>query len=215
MIIGWMQFGRSAWKSIRAGVPNMDVLVTIGSTAAYGYSMAEMTMSASGHNGNLYFETAASIITLILVGNLIEQRAVKKTTSAIHALRSLQPEKATQIISRDGKDYFEEVSVNDLSIDDKLLIREGDKVPADGIITEGIASLDEALMTGEAIAVSKAVGDTVIGGTVLLSGTISIKVTSRTNQSTLAKIIELVKNAQHDRPKIQRLGDRISAILFL
>ncbi|MFM9051104.1 MAG: heavy metal translocating P-type ATPase [Bacteroidota bacterium] len=215
MMIGWMKFGRSAWKSISAGVPNMDVLITIGSTSAYLYSILMLleTMSVDHSRDTvLFFETAASIITLIMLGNLIEQRSVQKTTSAIKALKKLQPDKARKLSLKDGFETVQEVDAESLQIDDIIIISEGGRVPVDGYVVEGQGLFDESMMTGETLPVSHSSGQPLTGGTLCIGGSVRMKCEATITTSTLSKIISMVRDAQHDKPKIQRIGDRISAI---
>ncbi|MFM7216958.1 MAG: heavy metal translocating P-type ATPase [Bacteroidota bacterium] len=212
MMIGWRQFGKSAWKSIRAGVPNMDVLVTVGATSAYLYSLPVVIGSSYFPSSTPYFETAASIITFILLGNLIEQRSVRKTTDSIRALQRLQPDKARRIIHSGETEQIEEVPSDQLAEGDIVSISEGGRVPADGIVLQGMATFDESMMTGESLPVTRAEGQPVMSGTMCVGGTLRIRCTATGMDSTLHRIIGLVKDAQHDKPGIQRLGDRVSAV---
>ena len=215
MIIGWMQFGRSAWKSLRAGFPNMDVLITIGSGAAFFYSLGGMWLyhGTPAVHDHLFYETAASIITLIFAGNLIEQQAVRKTTSSIRSLTLLQPEKARRVLTEEAnQERTESVPIATLRINDLVRVNEGDRVPVDGTVISGTAWLDESMMTGESHPVTRKPGDPVIAGTLCTGGSLVIRAAAIGTGTTLSKIITLVKNAQHDKPRIQRLGDRVSAI---
>ena len=208
MLLGIYHFGRSAFYSIRAGVPNMDVLIILGSSAAFIYSVLQMT---SGNPHELFFETAATIITLVLLGNLIEHRSVRQTTTAIAELSKLQVKKARKV-NEDEKESFIEIESDELKAGDKVLVGSGDRVPSDGKIISGSLIIDESMLTGESMPLTKTSGDSVTGGTFVENGTGTILILKETKQSALAGIIELVKMAQHDKPKIQRLGDRISAI---
>lgn len=212
-IIGIMQFGKSAWGSVKAGVPNMDVLVFIGSTAAFIYSIVGMLMyQAHDVHNYLFFETTASIITLVLLGNVIEHRSVKQTTTAIQELSAIQPTTAKMLSLQFGKEVFTEVDYKNIHIGAILQVNMGDKVPVDGEVISGNASIDEAMLTGESLPVEKQMGSKVIGGTILLSGSIRMRAETVGDNTLLSKIIELVKKAQQDKPNIQKLGDRISAI---
>ncbi len=214
MFIGWSHFGKSAWNSTRAGLPNMDVLISIGSTAAFVYSLAGMIMHGSKPDVHryLFFETAASIITLVLLGNLIEQRSVRQTTSAIRSLHKLQADTAKKIIEVDGKAEIIETSITEIVPGDLLQVNTGDRIPVDGKLIKGKASVNEAVITGESMPVYREEGDQLIGSTMVESGSFRMVAEKVGSETTLARIIELVKNAQQSKPEIQKLGDRISAI---
>jgi len=214
MIIGLMHFGKSAWGSVKARVPNMDVLITVGSVAAFIYSVVGLIKFGSSHevHNYLFFETAATIITLVLLGNVLEHRSVKQTTTAIGELTKMQPALAKIIISNNGEEMIREVEVKTVNKEDILLINSGDKIPVDGLIISGNALIDESMITGESLPSEKKPGDMVIGGTIVETGNFRIKATSVGNETVLSKIIDLVKNAQNDKPNIQKLGDQVSAI---
>ncbi len=205
-LLGFWHFGQSAWQSLRNGVPNMDVLIFIGSTAAFIYSLTGSLMGL-GHD-YLFYETSAMIITLVLLGNLLEKRAVERTTTAISELGRLQAEKALKII--DGKSQL--VDIKTLKINDIIQVNEGDKVPSDGEVISGTAALDESMLTGESEAIWKEKGSLVVGASIVQSGNIQVRVNAVGKDTMLSQIIELVKSAQADKPDIQRLADRISAI---
>ncbi|MBK9732500.1 MAG: cadmium-translocating P-type ATPase [Chitinophagaceae bacterium] len=212
MLIGWQHFGKSAFGSLREGVPNMDVLIFVGSSAAFIYSVVGLFIY---HDANyLFFETAASIITLVLLGNLIEKRSVKRTRSAVTELNKLQPQKAKRIDFY-GDEAFEvisEVDHHDIKTGDYFLVNTGDRIPADGKIVWGNGWADESMITGESIPVEKKNGDALITGTVLHEGTVKMKALATGKQTVLAHIIELVNDAQRNKPDIQRLADKITAI---
>ena len=210
MIVGWWHFGRSAISSLQTSVPNMDVLIFIGSTAAFIYSLIGFTFSL-GHNF-LFFETAATIITLVLLGNWIEQRSVKQTTTAIKELTALQPEKARLIHKHDGRETIEEILVKNIKVNQSFIVNEGDKIPADGKIIWGKAAINEAIMTGESMPPLKEIGDAVIGGTIVENGSIKMKAEKVGKDTALSQIIQLVKEAQNDKPPIQKFADQISAV---
>ncbi len=211
LAIGIIQFGRSAVNSLLSGVPNMDVLVMLGVIAAFVYSFIGTVLNL-GHNYQFY-ETSATIITLILLGNLIEHRSVKKTTSAIDELVKMQKVKAKRIINFNLADeYIEEVDSEEINVNNLLLVQSGENIPTDSIIIDGFATIDESMLSGESIPVDKKIGDKVVGGTVVLSGRIIIKATATGDETVLAQIIELVKNAQQDKPQLQNLADKISAV---
>ncbi len=209
-LIGMWHFGKSAFFSIKSGVPNMDVLITIGTTAAFFYSLSG-TLLDLGHNYQFY-ETSASIISLVLLGNLLEHKAIKKTTSAIDELVKMQKVTARLISTVNGIEQITEIEASKVRKDDMLLVNLGDKIPADGIVYWGEGNANESAITGESVEVEKQTGNAVIGGTILVSGNIKVKVTAIGNQSVLGQIIDLVKNAQQDKPEMQNLADRISAV---
>lgn len=209
-LLGAWYFGKSAFSSLKFGTPNMDVLIFIGSSSAFFYSIAQGLLLNDFHN--LFFETSSSIITLVILGNLIEQRAVKQTRSSISALIKLQPLTA-KLISFFGDEKFEvitEIHTHEIRKGNYLLINSGDKIAADGIIVWGSGDTDESMLTGESLPIARKMNETVIGGSTLVSGVVKIKVTSIGKESTLSQIIELVKNAQSRKPKLQKLADRIT-----
>ena len=210
-LIGLQHFGLSAFHSIKSGVPNMDVLIIIGASAAFFYSLTGLVLGLGGKY--LFWETAATIITLVLLGNLIEHRAVKQTTSAIKELLRLQPAKAKQVVlDEKGAEQIVEIESKNIKVGQQFLVNTGDKVPADGKVIWGTGAANEAMMTGESLLVDKQIDTDVIGGTILELGSIKIEVTKVGKDSALAQIIELVKNAQSNQPPIQKLADRISAV---
>ncbi|NTW31967.1 MAG: cadmium-translocating P-type ATPase [Bacteroidetes bacterium] len=209
--IGVWHFGRSAFQSIKAGVPNMDVLIILGSSAAFFYSLYG-TLNNLGHNFQ-YYETSASIITLVLFGNLLEYRSVKRTTSAIDDLVKLQKSKAKRIIiNTDESESVEEVDSSNIKKNDLILINTGDKIPVDGKIYWGTGSVDESMISGESLPIDKIINDVVIGGTILVAGSIKFKATAIGKETMLSQIIDMVKDAQQDKPKMQNLADKISAV---
>ncbi|HNX06430.1 MAG TPA: cation-translocating P-type ATPase [Bacteroidales bacterium] len=208
--VGMWHFGKSAYYSLRSGVPNMDVLITLGSSAAFFYSLAG-TILGLGHDYQFY-ETTASIITLIFFGNMLEHLSVKKTTSAVDELVKMQVLKAKVITYKNNSEQITETEVSKIRTGDVLLVNTGDKIAADGEIIWGDGIIDESVVSGESIPVSKIIGNTVVGGTVLTSGNIKVRATAIGEQSVLGQIIELVKNAQRDKPQLQTLADKISAV---
>lgn len=212
-LLGLFHFGKSAFGSLRSGVPNMDVLIVTGIIAAYAYSLAGTIMFWGTHEAHRYmfFETAASITTLVLLGNLIEHRSVKQTTSAIDELAALMPEKARRIITIGSSEREELISPDLLHVADFVQVNAGESFPADGIVVSGSGQVNEAMISGESLPSGKIAGSEILAGTVLLDGPIRFKVTRTGSQNTLARIIELVKSAQREKPPIQRLADRISA----
>ena len=214
MVIGTLHFGKSAFYSVRAWNPNMDVLIFIGSSAAFVYSLASM-ISFYGTpevHQYMFFETGATIITLVLLGNLIEQRSVKQTTSAISNLHALQPRIAKKVEQINGKEKIIECNVEDLKIGETVSINTGDRIPMDGRIIFGQAAVNESMITGESQPAFKTLGDEVTGGTIVEEGNLRIKIEHVGKDTVLSRIIQLVKAAQHSKPKIQKLGDKISAV---
>jgi Cu+-exporting ATPase len=211
-VVGFLHFGRSAFMSLRSGVANMDVLIFLGSTAAFVYSLIG-TVNNLGHD-YMFYETSASIITIVLLGNMLEHRSVKKTTSAIDDLVRLQKNTARRIIPdmHEGQESVEEVDAGLLNRGDRLLVNTGDKVPVDGEVYWGNCSVDESMLTGESLPVEKGPGDPVVGGTLLLEGTVRMKASAVGQDTVLSQIIELVRNAQKDKPALQNLADRISMV---
>jgi Cu+-exporting ATPase len=201
------RFYRAGWKALRARTGNMDLLVALGTSAAYGLSVY-MLWRHWGHEPHLYFEAGAAVITLVLLGKWLEARAKRQTTEAIRALQSLRPETARVV--RDGKEV--EIPAAQLAVDDLVVVRPGERIPADGVVVEGRSHADESMLTGESLPVAKGPRDAVTGGAVNAEGVLSVRVTAVGAQSTLAKIIELVENAQAKKAPIQRLVDRVSAV---
>ncbi|MAS52869.1 MAG: ATPase P [Flavobacteriales bacterium] len=207
LLTGGTFFLKSAYFGLKSGVPNMDLLVSTGFLAAFVYSVYGSFVIGHPHN-YLFFETTASIITLVLLGNLLEEKAIKKTTSALKDLEELRPKVARKII--DGE-KIEKIQVTQLKIDDFIRINSGDKVPIDGIIASGELELDESLINGESRPVFKNTLTDVISGTTVISGSALVRVTKTYGESTIDQIIELVKNAQNQKPQIQKTGDKISS----
>jgi Cu+-exporting ATPase len=214
LAVGGFHFARSAWGSVRSGVANMDVLILLGSTAAFGYSIFGWLTAAHAHEVHnfLFFETTATIITLVLLGNVLEHKAVKRTTTAIDELAALQPSTARRITRHGDHEHIEEIPATSLRVGDMLQLNTGDAVPADATVTEGSGAANEAMMTGEAIPVNKQPGDSLTGGTILLQGPLRARVERTGKNTLLAKIIDLVKQAQQEKPPVQQLADKISAI---
>ncbi|MCB0338322.1 MAG: cation-translocating P-type ATPase, partial [Bdellovibrionales bacterium] len=208
-LVGITHFGRSAFFSVRSGMPNMDVLISIGFTAAYFYSLAGTILSL-GPNF-LFYETSAVIIALVLLGNVLEKRALRGTSAAIEELQKMKPEKAKLIRPGVGKEIVSEVRTSDLTVGDLLLVTDGDTIPVDGEIEEGHLAVNESLLSGESLPKEYYVNGRVFGGTVVVGGNARIRVTAVSNEGTLAQIIQLVEGAQSRRPQIQRIGDVVSA----
>ncbi len=212
MLVGVLRFGRNAWKSMLLGVANMDVLIFAGSSAAFIYSVVGGLILQDPNY--LFFETAAVIITLVLWGNFIEQKAVRQTRTAIQALRNLQPRKATRI-NFYGNPLFEvseEVDASLLQPAEVILIRTGEQVPADGVVLWGQGSTDESMITGESMPVEKKENDRLTGATTLVNGTLKMRVTAVGEAAALHHIIELVSDAGRKKPRVQKLADRITGV---
>jgi Cu+-exporting ATPase len=204
------RFYRSAWHAIRARAGNMDVLVVLGTTAAYGYSLYLLaTLGFSAAAGKLYFEASVVIITLVLLGKFLESRAKRGTTAAIRQLMELRPQTA-RLRQADGSER--EIPVNEVRSGDRIIVRPGERIPVDGIVHTGNSEVDESLISGESLPVDKEPGSRVTGGSINGTGLLQIRATAVGADSTLAKIIRLVENAQSGKAPVQRLVDRISAI---
>ncbi|MEM8887247.1 MAG: cation-translocating P-type ATPase [Bacteroidota bacterium] len=208
-IVGMRHFGVSGWKSLKTGVPNMDVLIAIGASAAFGYSLYGTLMDLGPDF--LFYETAASVIALVLLGNLMEERSVKKTTSSIRELARLQPQQARRIQLIDGQEVLEEVEIKALRVGDILQVNTGDRIPTDGLVLAGQGEVDESMISGESLPLAKEKGQELIGGTLLIQGNMQLRVNKTAQEGILSQIIKLVKSAQKDKPEIQKLADRISA----
>ena len=209
-IIGVSYFGKSAWSSLKAGIPNMDVLIFIGSSAAFFYSIYGWIIfgGTSEMHYYLFFETTATIITLVLLGNVLEHKSVQKTTSAIKDLSSIQEVSAKVEVNG----IIKKVSFENIKVGDIIIVNSGDKIPTDGIIVSGSAYIDESMITGESIPTNKNKESEVIGGTIIIDGNLKIKASKVGEDTLLSQIIELVKNAQNNKPNIQKIGDKISAV---
>lgn len=209
---GMLYFGKSGFGSLKSGLPNMDVLITIGASAAFIYSLTGTLMELGP--SYLFYETAATIITLVMLGNVIEHRSVKQTTNALKELTELQPDHA-KLVYKDpetGNNLIMEIHTESILPGNLLQVNEGDKVPVDGKVLNGNATLDESMITGESLPIKKEKGDPVIGGTIIKNGQLLIQSTVSPDKTVLANIIEMVKQARADKPPIQRFADRISGI---
>lgn len=208
--VGW-DFYDGAWKSLRNGAANMDVLVALGSSVAYVYSVvvaAAVTLGSTAAGEHVYFETAALIITLIKLGKLLEVRAKGETGSAIRELMELRPAVARRV--RDGAE--EDVPVEEVVVGDILVVRPGERVPVDGVLVDGHSTLDESMLTGESLPVDKGEGDEVVGGTVNRTGSFRMKATKVGSDTALAQVVRMVREAQGSKAPIQRLADRVAAV---
>ena len=203
------RFYRAGWKALRAGTGNMDLLVALGTSAAYGLSLWLMArhagMSMAPH---LYFEASAAVVTLVLLGKWLEARARRQTTDAIRALHALRP---TTARVRDARGEHD-VAIADVRVGDVVVVRPGERVAVDGTVHEGASHVDEALLTGESRPVAKATGDRVIGGSINVEGALLVQTTAVGAETTLARIVRLVESAQAAKAPVQRLVDRVSAV---
>jgi P-type Cu+ transporter len=202
------RFYRAGWKALLARSGNMDLLVAIGTSAAYGLSVWLLLEHGAHAMPHLYFESSAVVITLVLLGKWLEARAKYQTVSAIRALESLRA--TTAIVRRDGIDS--EVPVAQVHVGDIVIVRPGDRVPVDGKIIEGSSHLDESLLTGESLPVAKTVGGAVTGGAVNADGLLVVEATAVGGETMLSHIIKLVEDAQAVKAPIQRLVDKVSAV---
>jgi len=210
-LAGMNFFGRSAVMSIRNGLPNMNVLIAAGATAAFLYSFTG-TFFGLGP-AYLFYETAASIITLVFLGYYIEDASVLATQKALNSLARSQKTMANMIAFDDQhQEQIFPLENTQLRSGDLVLVRSGEQVPADGKILWGEASVNEAIITGESLPVDKKAKDSLIGGSILVSGTVKVQVTAAAADSVLAGIVQLVKQAQGEKPPVQQLADKISAI---
>lgn len=212
--LGLWFFGKSAYHSLKSNVPNMDVLIFMGAFSALFYSIFGTFYFWGSHDMHtyLFFETGASIITLVLFGNLLEKRSVKKTTNAIQSLTNLQVQTAQLISENKGEISYSIIAVKLLRRGDLIQVNSGDIVPIDAVVVCGEAECDESLMTGESLPIHKQKGSQVMGGSLLLNGNLQVSVSVPLKDSVLSQIIELVKKAQTNKPTIQKLGDQVSAI---
>ncbi len=199
------QYYRGAIQSLRNGAANMDVLVALGSTAAYLYSLPVLFGWISGH---VYFETSAMIITLIKTGKFLEAQAKGKTSQAIKKLMKLSPEKA--LVIRDGEETS--MPVEEVKVGDIILVKPGEKIPVDGVVIDGYSAVDESMLTGESLPVEKAIGDEVVGATLNKQGILKFEATKIGKNTVLSQIIKLVEEAQGSKAPIQRIADKVSAI---
>jgi Cu+-exporting ATPase len=202
--VGW-QYYVGGYKSLRNGSANMDVLIAMGSSAAYFYSLPILFGWLSGH---VYFETAAVIITLIVLGKFLEARAKGRTSEAIKKLMGLRAKTARVI--RDGAEA--DIPIDDVRVSDLVVVRPGEKIPVDGVVVEGKSTIDESMLTGESMPVEKRPGLPVIGGTINKQGSFKFEATKVGKETALAQIIKLVEEAQGSKAPIQKLADQVSAI---
>ncbi|MAF99781.1 MAG: copper-translocating P-type ATPase [Acidiferrobacteraceae bacterium] len=204
--IAGARFYLPAWRALKAGAGNMDLLVVLGTSAAWGLSTYLVLFSPD--SSDYYFEASSSVITLVLLGRHLEDRAKKNTTTAIRSLVALRPQTAR--IIREGGEV--EVPASLVAVGEVVVVRPGEHLPVDGIITDGDTQIDESLITGESLPVERSIGDTVTGGSINGSGMIRVKVTAVGAESVLNRIIRAVEEAQASKAPVQHLVDRISAL---
>ncbi|AWU95968.1 heavy metal translocating P-type ATPase [Azospirillum ramasamyi] len=226
MLPGWVQlilasivqfwlgarFYRAGWNAVRAGAGNMDLLVALGTSAAWGLSLYLMLTAATGHGAghepHLYFEASSVLITFVLFGKWLEARAKGQTAAAIRALMDLRP--ATARLRRDGMET--EVPVERVRVGDHVVVRPGERVPVDGRVVEGSGGVDESMLTGESLPVDKEPGARVTGGSINGDGLLVVETTAVGTETMLAQIVRMVEGAQASKAPIQRLVDRVSAV---
>jgi Cu+-exporting ATPase len=226
MLPGWVQlllatpvqfvlgarFYIAGWKALKAGAGNMDLLVALGTSAAYGLSCYALWHSRAGAMGqpmpHLYFEASAVVITLVLSGKWLEARAKRQTTEALHALNRLRPDTAR--VRRGDQQYS--VPVDEVKVGDQVIVRPGESLPVDGTVIEGDSEVDESMVTGESVPVARSPGDRVTGGSVNGAGLLVVQTTAVGAHSMLARIVAMMESAQVAKAPVQRLVDRVSAV---
>jgi Cu+-exporting ATPase len=205
-LVGW-QFYVGTYKALRNRRANMDVLISLGTTAAYVYSLLVTVMPAT-FDGDVYFDTAALIISIVLLGRYLEARAKGRASEAIKKLMGLRPKMASIIV--DGVET--QVAVEDVEVGQTVVVRPGEKIPVDGTVVEGASAVDESMLTGESMPVDKKVGDGVVGATINKDGLLKFRATKVGKDTALAQIIKLVEQAQGSKAPIQRLADSVAAV---
>ena len=222
MLNGWVQlalatpvqfwlgarFYRAGWGAVRAGAGNMDLLVAIGTSAAYGLSLGRL-LAAPAHPGDLYFEASAIVITLVLLGKFLEGRARRQTGEAIRALMALRPEQA-RLRQADGTE--QDVPIGRIRVGDQVVVRPGERIAVDGRVVSGESEVDESLLTGESRPVAKQEGASVTGGAVNGAGLLLVETVAIGAETRLAQIVRLVEGAQAAKAPIQRQVDRVAAV---
>ncbi|MEW6694867.1 MAG: heavy metal translocating P-type ATPase [Pseudomonadota bacterium] len=206
------RFYRAGWQALRSGSGNMELLVALGTSAAWGMSVWLWWRTQPPDTPHLYFEASAVVITLVRLGKWLEARAKRRTTAAIHALQRLQPPLAHLLPDGVRREALQDVPVAELLPGDRVLVRAGERIPADGVIERGRTQVDESMLTGEPLPVAKGEGDAVTGGSLNGEGTIEVRVTAVGAQSVLQRIIALVQDAQAGKAPVQRLVDRVAAV---
>ncbi|OPG78167.1 copper-transporting ATPase, partial [Pseudomonas ogarae] len=202
------RFYVAAFKAVRAGAGNMDLLVALGTSAGYGLSLYEWVIARPGGMPHLYFEASAVVIALVLLGKYLESRAKRQTASAIRALEALRPERAIQVVDGQERD----VAISALRLNDLVLVKPGERFPVDGEVLEGQSHADEALISGESLPVPKQPGDKVTGGAINGEGRLLVRTLALGTETVLARIIRLVEDAQAAKAPIQKLVDKVSQV---
>ncbi|MDQ2104687.1 heavy metal translocating P-type ATPase [Azospirillum isscasi] len=205
--LGW-RFYRAGFMAVRAGSGNMDLLVALGTSAAWGLSVYMMLTAHPGHTPHLYFEASAVLITFVLLGKWLEARAKGRTAAAIRALMKLRPDTAR--VRRDGVET--ELPIAQVRVGDRVAVRPGERIPVDGRVAEGSGSVDESMLTGESLPVEKAPGSRVTGGSINVDGLLLVETVAVGAETMLAKIVRMVEGAQASKAPIQRLVDKVAAV---
>jgi Cu+-exporting ATPase len=206
MVVCGARFFRGAWNQLKRGGSNMDTLVALGSSTAFGYSLWGLL---HGWHGHLYFMEAASIITLISAGHFVESLVSARAASSLRSLMQLAPPTARKL---DSNGVESELPVASLCASDQVVLKPGDRIPTDGAVLEGSSSVDESMLTGESLPIDKTTGAKLYAGTVNLNGRLVMRVTATGEATALAQIITVVQRAQNSRANIQKLGDRVSSV---
>ena len=212
LLFSGRRFFAGFWKTVRHATADMNTLVAVGTGAAFLYSGAAVLFPAwlegAAEAGTVYFDTAAAIITLILIGRYIEARAKRRASDAIRSLLGLQP--PTARVVREGTES--DIPVNQVILDDIVIVRPGERVPVDGLVASGSTTVDESMVTGESLPVEKSPGDRIVGGTVNRNGSVTLRATAVGAHTLLAQIVKLVEEAQGSKAPIQSLADRIASV---
>jgi Cu+-exporting ATPase len=203
--LGW-RFYRGAWASLRQGNPNMDVLVALGTSVAYGYSA--WVVVSGRHDTHMYFDVSAAVLLFISMGKYFEETSKGAASQAIRALLAQAPETAT--VLRNGAEF--EVPLDAVQVGDRLLVRPGQRIPVDGVVVDGFSAVDESMLTGESVPVERKPGDRVIGGTINQHGAITIEATAVGADAALQRLVRLVEEAQGSKAPVQRLVDQVAAV---
>ncbi|WP_211442114.1 heavy metal translocating P-type ATPase [Collimonas humicola] len=206
------RFYRAGWRALKAGSGNMDLLVALGTSAAYGLSLYLLLAEAHGAMAHLYFEASAAVITLVLLGKWLETRAKRQTADAIRTLNALRPERATVRRTQGAHSADHDIAVVALQLGDVVVVRAGERIAVDGQVLEGQSQVDESLLTGESLPVEKQAGDRVAAGAINGNGLLLVTTTAIGAETTLARIIRMVEHAQAAKAPIQRLVDQVSAV---
>ena len=205
--LGW-RFYKAGWSALKAGAGNMDLLVALGTSAAYGLSVYLWFSPSHQMMQHLYFESSSIVISLVLLGKWLESRAKQKTTAAIRALNALRPERAS--VLRDGKELL--LAIAQVQVGDVVMVRPGERIAVDGRVTDGQSQVDESLVTGESLPVVKKAGDQVTGGALNGDGLLYVRTSAVGAESVLSRIVRLVESAQAKKAPVQRLVDKVSAV---